>query len=147
MNKDPHFSQLPAIDTQEKLEERCRYWQQVLRLKDWTIRIRFTSVGEINSQGQVDMVAKSASARIIICPYEYTPDGLMRDPIEKTIIHELLHLHFDWIRTDLNREDILEEQTIDKLAWALLEQHYGGIPQNIDDYQNFTAISNPPWGQ
>lgn len=124
---------------QEQLEKLCRQWQERLRLQDWCIRVRFARYEEINTQGQVTWEAAHPDARILIQPMKYSTEKEARDPLEKTLVHELLHLHYWWLtqeegQTITQTQHDLLEQAIDKTAWALFELKYGAEPGSLNNY-------------
>lgn len=93
-----------AVYTDEWLEERCAYWQEVLRLQDWRIAVRFVhayelSEGEETPAARVSMDRDPRHAVVrVVWPEEIDPhaeeigvDPLVRDA-EVLLVHELLHL-------------------------------------------------------
>lgn len=129
--------ELDPCETQADLERLCREWQQRLRLTNWRVRIRWANYGDMDCQGDVSYNPDHPDARIRIQPLD--SKSSFRDPLEKTIIHELLHLHHWWLSQSNGAnttevENTMLEQTIDKTAWALLELKYGADVWDLDSY-------------
>lgn len=129
---------MDSCETQEDLERLCREWQQRLRLQDWQIRIRWAEMEEIGGQGNVSWQPSHPDALIKVKRTEHSREPELRDPLEKTLIHELLHLHYWWIERNGQQtthvQDDLLEQSIDKTARALLELKYGVARGELDSY-------------
>lgn len=107
--------------TSDDLAKLCLKWQRILRLQDWTIYIRFARHYEIsaNVAGEVDVVVLKKTARIsIIEPIDYHNQAFCAQDIEKTVVHELLHLHF--AQHDAALTLTTEEQAVESLACAFV---------------------------
>ena len=101
----------------------CHYWQEVLRLKDWNIRIEIVSRNRFLEENLSDrMISASIQhdedyriAKIwFIKPTEY-PTGTIENrtqDMEQDLVHELLHL--------LIRECDREEFTINMVTEAMI---------------------------
>lgn len=114
-----------VILTIEEAQALMGYWQEVLRLQDWTVILEICRREDLyeGTQGQCEMTFRRKEARIkILDPTDYpTKDSIPQD-MEATLVHELLHLHFvgfDLSKVD-SREDDLLEQTINALSYALV---------------------------
>lgn len=73
------------------LPELLKRWQSCLRLEHWRIRIDWESRLPSNVRGRCFWEGQLQDATILINPYAKWTECY---PIERTIIHELLHLHF-----------------------------------------------------
>jgi hypothetical protein len=102
-----------------KWGELCGYWRDVLKLNDWKIVFKVNRKGDMeldNVQGEAKFVHSSREAIIrILDPIDWDNPDFEQD-IEKTIVHELLHLRFSPIDTDNELIDKLQHQIIDDLA-------------------------------
>lgn len=111
---------------------RCRYWQSVLRLRDWNVVVKFGRSFDMSSPGAVGQCWQSTSQRraiiTLLDPVDFRPavdavDDHAHD-IEDTIVHELLHLHFGDLRVPKGEqetpEQIAEERAIDAITGALV---------------------------
>lgn len=110
--------------TSEKLASICRKWQKILRLQDWDIfveicRKRYLPDG---AQGNVkiDLLKKKAVIAVMdeidcdpSCAWSYNP--------EQTLVHELLHLHFETNVDLTNEQYVALEQGVDILSKVLME--------------------------
>jgi len=67
------------------------YWQHHLKLDDWRIRIDWEPRLDINIRGRCFWEGSNEDAMILINPHGVWTEDY---PIERTIIHELLHLIF-----------------------------------------------------
>jgi hypothetical protein len=113
--------------TQAELESLLSEWQRRLRLQDWTVRIKCVRVHEMSlagTDGTCTWQLETKRAIVeIIDPIDYPPSRFGYDQdIEKTIVHELLHLHFAPFATpDGGPFDTAQEQAIDLIAGALVD--------------------------
>lgn len=117
-----------VILTEEQLIELCKYWQKRLRLEHWDIFLRIARAREFelkDAQGECRWVQSSALATIKILDHVDWPQTPFEHDMEKTLVHELLHLHFcpfdDCLDSD-NLKDIMLERAIDHIAKALVEE-------------------------
>lgn len=67
------------------------FWQDRLNLSNWRIRITYEPRLPSNVRGRCFWEGSREDAMILINPLAAWTDDY---PIERTIIHELLHLHF-----------------------------------------------------
>ncbi len=115
---------IPQIVSNEELIKLCREWQAVLRLQDWIVQVRFVRHFELNhtEQGNCSSNCMKKMAQIrIVTPEDYNNPEWQQD-VEKTLVHELLHLYSAPF-TDLNPPHfplMLEEQMVDGLATAFI---------------------------
>jgi hypothetical protein len=111
--------------TQADLEEICAKWQHILRLRDWDVKIAFAHAYDIaaNCSGDVAFVVAKKTATInILFEAEYHSSIKWPQDIEKTIVHELVHLHLGPVdHFDGLRERLLE-QAVECLASALVDR-------------------------
>ena len=111
--------------TNEELQALCETWQKRLGLADWTVRARFARQYEMDRSditGQCRWVLSKREAVInILVEEDYPPSLVEPYNLERTLVHELIHLHFApfWADQD-SLEQILQEQAIDALAKALV---------------------------
>ena len=112
--------------TQSQAERWLREWQQRLRVQDWTVAIKICRSLEmgIGHGGEVETFLKKKLAIIsLLDPID--DDSVPDFPLdyEKTIVHELIHLHFEpFLNGDSNSaEHIAQEQAIDLLARSLVD--------------------------
>lgn len=104
-------------------------WQDRLHLVDWAIAVNYCTPDEmpsVNAQGScgVDQNHKQATVRILH-PKHFAPLGnaySLRD-LEHTVVHELLHVHFDGLDVPDTRDRELE-QVINLLAESLINLKY-----------------------
>lgn len=111
--------------TDQDLNQLCEKWKEILRLQDWDTKIAFTrnySMWTENSAGEVSFTTKKKVATIhILDPVDYSPNICVEQDIEKTVVHELLHLHLaEW--SDMTEEGtpVSGEQAINALSGALV---------------------------
>lgn len=100
----------------------CDKWQDILRLNDWKITVKFSrwhELGDSNYLAQVSYMVNTKRAVIeIIHPDDFRPQctDFGEPDLEKTIVHELLHLPtFSW-DTQNPHADLLKEQFIEQMA-------------------------------
>ena len=102
-------------------------WRRKLRLDDWRIKLvivqenyatRHGESGSVYGSTEVQTELKCALIKIA----EPGTDRVALAELEATVVHELLHLHFDlypW--GEDNTRDRLMEQTVDCLAICLIK--------------------------
>lgn len=117
------------ILTQEQLEERLVYWQKVLRLQDWDIRIRLCRRWELPGEhldGNCRYHLDSKTAQIsILCSDDYEPGWRPYDA-ERILLHELIHLHLIPLNISNDApEAVAEEQAVNLLACAFVKLDRG----------------------
>lgn len=108
--------------TQGDLTQVCAQWQTILGLSEWEIAIRFGRGHSIRTecQGEVDFIRSKRQALItVLTPGDFPPNENFPQDIERTIVHELLHLHFGDVRT-AETDYILEERAINSLSKGLV---------------------------
>ncbi len=112
------------FETQEQIDAALAYWQRILRLQDWDVKAKVKRRGD--SQGHIIIVHESKKAQIILLdPVDWDPETDWDQDHEKTLVHELVHLHVTPILRGLDRpddgsRDILEEQAVDLIAEAFV---------------------------
>ena len=107
-------------------QELCAEWQKLLRLQDWQVQInmvRAVGMHREGSGGEVNWhVATKAAVISITDPIDYPENAICPLDIERTIVHELLHLHFvPFVADDGTPEDESQEQVIHILSEALVK--------------------------
>lgn len=105
------------------LDELLAKWQPVLRLQDWDIEILYVKPHELapNTGGEVIRCDKKKVARIkVLDPDNFDPCLIVKQDVEYTVVHELVHVHFAVFDGLKDAEDTLYEQAIHKMAQALL---------------------------
>ena len=106
--------------TQKQARKLCREWQRRLRLQDWQVELSFRRFHEMSgdTRGDCYMSMEQRIARIdILNPKDARPDAPPYD-LEQTIVHELLHLHFEPFWRNKKRLEL--EQAIEAIAFALV---------------------------
>lgn len=106
--------------TEATLIEICRKWQRRLRLQDWDIKIIFVRQFEMRPDvlGCCEPVIEKKVALIkIVDPIDYPTDCRWGLDVENTIIHELLHCHFEPVSKD---GGVFVEQAIESITSGLL---------------------------
>lgn len=104
--------------TPRELRSLCSTWQARLRLLDWDVEIRFAGDGEINSFGRCTYLVTKKHAWIVVMTEEQRAKEILDEPIEQTVVHELLHLHYAAIDNEETRLTI--EQAIHPIAIVLV---------------------------
>lgn len=102
------------------LQANLRYWQRALRLLDWDIEVSW--VPHLDDDGLNDTTLPLKVALIQIY------DGLATDKhkAEVTLVHELLHVHFEFIKCKKKGLRLmLLEQAVETLANSLVKLRHG----------------------
>ena len=94
MSKEPKL----YIDTDEELLELAKEWQNRLLLSDWMIGFALVStrdLSDIEFAGESEVQWVNRCGTVSILRKEDIPQNmLMKQPMEMTLIHELLHFKF-----------------------------------------------------
>ena len=131
--------QAPPISPRERTvaaasfaAERLWVWQRRLNLEDWKIALVMARTGDLRPKtlGNIHWdLEKKAAVLHVLDPADYRlPWSEMLDDIEFTVVHELIHLGFAPVVSDLQRSDANrreEEHTVNHMAAALLKLDRG----------------------
>lgn len=115
-----------TILNQAQAEDRLRYWQRVLRLQDWDLRVEVVRWHEFGQDGpymgqMIPHVNKAVANIKLIAPDDASPGWMREYDMEKTLVHELLHIHFQNARpNDAKADERGEERAIEAIAEALI---------------------------
>lgn len=122
----------PVILTEDELRDCCAEWQRVLGLQDWRVivkLVRFAAYGseQVSKAGEVKVNNEKREALIRITdPEDYAlqcdADFEKPQDMERTLVHELLHLHFAplWHVIKGDVENRFEEHAVNALSIALV---------------------------
>ena len=130
----------------ELLEKQLKYWQELLRLQDWDIKVVFWSHDALD--GAVCKIKYSRNQKTAtlamrvpedIPPIERDwPEGEALD-YDNSIVHELLHLKCVEMESKV---DWAEEQLTNHLSRALVKLYHEGHPVTNIDVD--TIVPAPP---
>lgn len=118
-----------VILDEEQLREKCRYWQKILRLQDWIVRVsikRQNEMADIDNLGEVIVTLPNRIARIhILDQIDYGSTSQLPQDMEQYLVHELLHIHLYPITGQFEEGllQIAEEQAIEAISRGLIELH------------------------
>ena len=109
----------------EELAALCAEWQKILRLQDWDVEISFKRNFEMGHDcaGECSYSSSKKAAQIsILTPADYSPKFIVPIDTERTVVHELLHLHTAlFVPVSPTADDIMhEEQLINLLSGAFV---------------------------
>lgn len=116
--------------TQAALDEALEYWQGALRLRDWEVEAEVVGRDRMGGEdciGTIDIDERAKKARIVLVRQDDYPDSPWPQDHEKTLVHELLHIHTQPI-TPIEYDrlaHIAEEQAIVSIASALVRLKRG----------------------
>jgi hypothetical protein len=131
--------QVPEVSPHERTvaaesfaTERLWAWQKRLNLQDWKIALVMARSTELRPKtlGNIhwDLEKKTAVLHVLD-PLDYRlPWREMLDDIEFTVVHELIHLEFAPVVSDLQRSEANrreEEHAVNQMATALLKLDRG----------------------
>ncbi len=122
----------PVIFNQEELEEACYKWQQILRLENWDIVLsieRAKNFADLDNQGEIEYRLELGAAAIrILHPDDWPDNTQWVYDMEKTLVHELLHLHFSFFEPEDKKSlnYTLWERTIETLARIIVDLERSG---------------------
>lgn len=115
-----------VILTEVELRQKCAEWQKVLRLEDWDVKVKLKRGRdlELGGAGECGWTIEKKQALIKITDSaDYPPDCIIPQDMERTLVHELLHLHFapfDDFESG-TAEDTATEQAIHFISCALVD--------------------------
>ena len=115
--------------TLEEAQVACAEWQNILRLQDWEIHVRFAHSSSFPSEQEQSMSQAEvhveerlhyAVVRLIF-PEDYSHgDGHPQD-MEQCLVHELLHIHFYSFRLDADSPEFnAVERVIETISQSLV---------------------------
>lgn len=118
---------------QAQLEKKLKYWQKVLKLRDWNIKAFVTTTKDMPTNEHAGTVAwdlQCKAATICVLDLdEISKDTISEGDMEETLVHELLHLHLAYINETYNNSksyEVAEEQAINSITKALVQLHRKG---------------------
>lgn len=118
--------------TNKELQRLTKFWQKVLRLQDWELEVRITrgrDMADDGHQGECHYIQSLKQAKILIVdPIDYPSEAWEPQDIERTLCHELLHLHFAPFYSEKSEDDperTAQEQAIEILARAYVNLKRG----------------------
>jgi len=99
----------------------CPWWQSVLGLSDWYIKVRVKRKYDLppDSQGTCNWTYSRMEAAVkILHPNDYDPGFLVPQDMELTLVHELVHIrHAPFQPAD---DNLHHEQAVEAIAKALV---------------------------
>jgi hypothetical protein len=105
------------------LDELLAKWTRILKLQDWECKASYArhwELGENNAgSNRVSYRNKCCTIRILE-PCDYG-ESIWPQDVESTLVHELLHLHFELRAPVEGVADDLREQAIESITRALIE--------------------------
>ena len=134
--------------TQLELEELCKEWQKRIRLQDWEISIKFVKWHDLeeNQRGNIGWEVKKKIAAIrIMAEDQFPPECSEPCDIEKTVVHELLHLHtITWNGDDADSAKCRseEEQCVHILSCALVDLKRSADKLSLNAMKYFNDYDN-----
>ncbi|MEW6726892.1 MAG: hypothetical protein AB1327_08035 [Bacillota bacterium] len=113
------------FENADQLAEKCAEWQRILRLQDWDVITKIVRSDDMHSDGQGEctwVIERKEAIIKLLDPVDYSPRSPFEQDHERTLVHELLHLHFaPFTAKDGTLEDIAQEQAIQCFAKAFVE--------------------------
>lgn len=105
-------------------ESVCRLWQEILRLQDWDVEVKVVRHFDLpeDCSGDMGPFSRKKHARMrLLDPRDYNPRWKPDMEPEVTIVHELLHLHFQpLVNRRKKRQRLAEEQAVHPISCALV---------------------------
>lgn len=116
------------ILNEKQLAKRLKYWKKKLGLSDWEIDLHIVRQRDIGGDyaGRVWWTLPNKQATInLIDPSDYPPHDEHNQDMEKTLVHELMHLHHAPISDHYGKEcsqySLYEEWAINAATEALIK--------------------------
>lgn len=115
---------------QKTLEALLAEWQPRLGLADWDVVVKLRRIFDLNRSdvaGQCNWTLSNKTALVgVLDPNDYDSDYVRPHDVEKTLVHELLHLHFAPF-CEIGAETYQHEQAIEAIARALV-----GVKRSVE---------------
>ena len=112
--------------------EKLWFWQSRLKLQEWNISVVMARASELKPKtlGNIHWDSDKKTATIsVLDPADYRiPAAEMYDDMEFTVVHELIHLEFAPVLSDVTRNSASrreEEHAVNQMADALLKLQRG----------------------
>lgn len=115
------------------LQESLDYWVEKLFLTDWVIHAKIVPPDEVqgdSGRNEFKFVIKSSLIKIADVTDEERAEFITKSCDEYTLIHELLHLKYNWLEAEDGGTyqqvyvDAIEHQLLDQMAKTLLMTKY-----------------------
>lgn len=129
MSKEP----VMQFVNQESALKCLEYWKNKLFLNDWVIKLSINKAPEDldleDVSGEVIMSFGVMSAHIKILDPKYYGDRIVKYCAEEILVHELLHLKYNFISSssgsfESTYYDVIEHQKLDQMAKSLIMVKY-----------------------
>ena len=145
------MSGLMNEDIEGQLSKECLYWQDKLYLRDWTVGVKLCRHWDMspNAVGETMMYPERKEAQVKLLHPEDIPgveEHFLNDEARDydiTLVHELLHLHFQplGITDESKAEGVAQEVAINQISRALVrlrrEAHCKPEPPAEPTYGNY----------
>lgn len=111
-----------VILTLDELQALCHEWQEVLGLRDWDIDVVFWRGYDMGkNQGHVSWNFAARQTRVsLLDPGDYPKDVIRPYDMERTLVHELLHVVFTQVDGTKGITGLLFEQGLDAVVAGLM---------------------------
>ena len=124
--------------TEQQLRELCTEWQDILRLRDWDIFLNVKRIFDMpdGCEGRMSSTTSLKIATIdIMDEIDFNPASPVPLDQEKTLVHELLHVHFSQLH-DEHDSPVHLEQATEMITAALIRLKRGEKRERIDVYDS-----------
>jgi len=115
----------------KQLNKYLKEWQNKLYLNDWIIKAELASDLCMNGEkcnGLNNMISEHMTSFISISTEQREGNPMMTYCEEKVLVHELLHLKYNWLQGPSNYEseyvDAKEHQLLEQMAKTLILTKY-----------------------
>ncbi|HEY9748532.1 MAG TPA: hypothetical protein V6C63_07630, partial [Allocoleopsis sp.] len=121
----------PAFFTLQELYKKCEHWQKILRLQDWQVEVKFSRASDLSSptnsgQAHINSTHKAALIKLLDPIDQQDSDRMIEADQEETLVHELIHLHFDpFMDHSISPRNTAQEIAIEMLSQALVSLSRG----------------------
>lgn len=120
---------IEEFKTQEELNQCLKWWQEKLFLNDWVIKgylVHGEEIPELGGESNVQWVNQCGTIKIRYANEQ--PDGIMKQPHELILIHELLHFKYMGFEGVSTIEGVFYEekqhQLLEQMAKSLIMAKY-----------------------
>lgn len=116
-----------VFNSKEELKECLKWWQDKLFLTDWIIDVRISEpcdfiTEDSTGEAKTDIVNKCCVIRIL--DPKYYGNRIIKYCAERVLVHELLHVKFDWFTDEGKYADKVKHGLLEQMAKSLIMAKY-----------------------
>ena len=114
---------MKVIMDKQELERCMAYWKPILGLSEWGIFVKIAHKGDMDLtcvSGEIEYNFTGREAQIRILHQEDWPSTKFDQDMERTLVHEMLHLKFDHVCHPKGDINMMHHQLLNDMAISLV---------------------------